>query len=160
MSMMIIFTEHYLMIMSISTFHETLKVFHLTFRLNWNSLFPEKLVFFIEFAKLTLTVAWSTVLVLKLIGVLMVSAIFIKVLFELGVILLVILAVSNVRLWVPRWIYHPWWLSRTESLSWTFVRAVVWHVLLLKVMLCHRWILSKWSGLTRILLELVLALHI
>lgn len=157
---MIIFTEHHLVIVSISTFYETLKVFHLTFRLNWNSLLPEKLIFFIKFAKLTLAIAWSTVLVLKLIGVLMVSAIFIKVLFELSVIFLVILAVSNVRLWVPRWIYHPWWLSRTESLSWTFVRAVVGHVLLLKVMLCHRWILGKCSSLTRILLELILALNV
>ena len=149
---MIVFTVHYLMIVGISSFNVTLKVFHLTFRNYRDSLFPKEFIFFIKFSKLSLTVAWSTILILQWIGMLMISAVFIKELSELGVVAGVILTISYVWLWVPWWIYHSWRLSRTSSLGWAFVRALVGHSLLIVIMLCHCWILSKRPGLTCFLL--------
>ena len=93
---MIVFTVHDLMIVSVPTFNVILQLFHLTFRYNWNSLFPKELVFFIKLTKLTLTVAWCTVLVLELISVLMIPAVFIKELSELSVVACVILTISYV----------------------------------------------------------------
>ena len=149
---MVVFTIHHLMIVGVSTFNVTLKMFHLTFRNNWDSLFPKEFVLFIKLTKLSLTVAWSTILVLQWIGILMISTVFIEELSELSVVAGVILTISYVWLRVPWWIYHSWRLSRTSSLGWAFERALVGHSLLIVVMLCHCWILSKRPGLTCFLL--------
>ena len=84
------------MIMCVSSFDVTLKMFHLTFRNYRNSLFPKEFILTIKLTKLSLTVGRCTILVLELISVLMIPAVFIKELSELSVVTRIILTVGYV----------------------------------------------------------------
>ena len=135
-SVMVVFTIHYLMIVLISTLNIKLNILESTFWTHWCSFFPEKFIMSIKFQKLIEAIAWCSVLIGKSICVLMVSTTFIKELSILCVIMRIIFAISYMRLWIPWWQNKFWWFfSFLESFAtfwWEWAstsRIVVWIVL-------------------------------